>query len=206
MEKEIRFIDTNYTELFRISDGGKYTIDYHDGNGPQERTAHYIDDYHFADNRNNVWHICEFAERMEECGATVVPVEVEKITAVLCQPMKKPKTVEIENNLKSLQKAVGGYIEVTYPWDDNVGIICNEEGKLEGFPLNRSLKDENGEIYDIIAGDFLIVGLGEEDFCSLSKEQINQYSKIFKSPEQFIRIDDKILSIPVDTKKAKLSI
>ena len=39
-----------------------------------------------------------------------------------------------------------------------------------GLPLNRALRDENGEMYDAIAGDFLVVGLGEEDFASLTPE------------------------------------
>ena len=49
------------------------------------------------------------------------------ITVVLAEPGKKAKVTEIEN----LQKIVGGYIECVYPFGDNVGIICNEEGKLE---------------------------------------------------------------------------
>ena len=48
--------------------------------------------------------------------------------------------------------------------------ICNDDGKLMGLPLNRALRDENGEMYDAVAGDFLVVGLGEEDFASLTPE------------------------------------
>ena len=32
----------------------------------------------------------------------------------------------------------------------------NEEGKLDGLPLNRALRDDNGEIYDVVAGSFLV--------------------------------------------------
>lgn len=28
--------------------------------------------------------------------------------------------------------------------------ICNEEGKLEGLPLNRALRDEDGDIYSFL--------------------------------------------------------
>ena len=42
-------------------------------------------------------------------------------------------------------------IEVVYPFEDNVGLIVNEEGKINGLPLNRALRDEKGEIYDVIA-------------------------------------------------------
>ena len=33
--------------------------------------------------------------------------------------------------------------------------ICNEDGKLDGLPLNRALRDADGDIYDIVAGIFL---------------------------------------------------
>ena len=98
---------------------------------------------------------------------------------LLVKPKKKPEVVEIEGSLESLQKMVGGYIEVTYPFDDPVGLIMNEEGKLLGLPSNRALKDSNGRIYDIIAGDFLITGLTEENFGSLSDELIEKYTKFF---------------------------
>ncbi len=37
-----------------------------------------------------------------------------------------------------------------------------------GLPLNRALRDEDGQMYDAVAGTFLVVGLGEEDFASLT--------------------------------------
>ena len=67
----------------------------------------------------------------------------------LVEPGKAPYETEIEGGLESLQKAVGGSIQAVYPYDDPVALICNEEGKLMGLPLNRSLTDDNGEIYDL---------------------------------------------------------
>ena len=52
------------------------------------------------------------------------------------QPLKAPKTVEIDGSLESMQKLVGGYIESIYPFEDGeICLVCNEEGKLEGLPL-----------------------------------------------------------------------
>lgn len=79
-----------------------------------------------------------------------------------------PYAAEIESGLKSLQAAVGGDIQASYPGDDPVALICNEEGKLMGLPLNRALFDDD-HIYDIVSGNFLIVGLGEENFTDLSR-------------------------------------
>ena len=67
-------------------------------------------------------------------------------------PGQYPQQVEIDNNLKALQEAVGGTIAAVYPFADPVAIICNDDGKLMGLPLNRALRDENGEMYDAIAG------------------------------------------------------
>ena len=37
----------------------------------------------------------------------------------------------------------------SYPYEDPVALVCNEEGKLEGLPLNRALRDEDGDIYSL---------------------------------------------------------
>ena len=71
-EKGIRFIDSHYKELFRIPDGGKVKIHY-SWNEEQIRTCRYIDDYH-VEIGSNLYHICEFAERMEQNGNTVIPL------------------------------------------------------------------------------------------------------------------------------------
>ena len=49
-------------------------------------------------------------------------------------------------------------------WIIHTGIVCNEEGKLEGLPLNRALRDEDGDIYDVVAGSFLVGH--SEDSCT----------------------------------------
>lgn len=118
---------------------------------------------------------------------------MEEIRAVEVSPNIPAKVKLISPDLTSLQHEVGGLIEVIYPFDDPVGIICNENGKLDGLPYNRSLRDENGEIYDIIAGDFLIVGLGNEDFTDLSDELTEKYLGLFSKPELFFKKDGKLI-------------
>ena len=70
-KKGIRFIDSSYNELFRIPDGGKIKIHY-SWNEDQVCTCRYIDDYH-VEVEDNLYHICEFAERMEQSGSTYEP-------------------------------------------------------------------------------------------------------------------------------------
>ena len=73
--------------------------------------------------------------------------------------------------------------------------VCNEEGKLLGLPLNRALFDDDGHIYDIVSGNFLIVGLGEEDFTDLSPDLMEKYGEQFKYPEKFSRIAGEIIAV-----------
>ncbi len=71
-EKGIRFITPNYVEKFRIPDGDKIRITYDNGR-TQDYTCRYIDDYHIEVG-TNLYHICEFAERMQQSGNTVIPI------------------------------------------------------------------------------------------------------------------------------------
>ena len=96
-----------------------------------------------------------------------------------------------------MQQAVGGSIGATYPFDDPVAIVYNDDGKLMGLPLNRALRDEHGEAYDVIAGTFLVVGLGEEDFASLTPELAQKYEKQFHQPEDFIQLGHRMMVIRV---------
>ena len=127
----------------------------------------------------------------------------EKLTVLLIEPECYPKTIEIEPGLEPLQKAVGGWIEAVYPWEDKAAIIVNEEGKLDQLPLNRALRTEDGEIYDITAGNMVIVGLGEEDFSSLTKDQLAHYEKLFHQPEAFIRLGGHLMAIPIPDKDVR---
>ena len=87
-----------------------------------------------------------------------------------------PEEIEISNSLKSKQEKVDGLIEyVRLLEDDNVVLICNEEGKINGMGPNRDIG------HDIIFGPFLVVGddpdVGEN--LSLTDEQISEWTKRF---------------------------
>ena len=127
----------------------------------------------------------------------------EKITVLVVEPEKKPYVKDIDPGLKSLQKEVGGFIEGVYPFEEPVAIICNEEAKLNGSQLNRALRDDEGHIYDIVAGTFLVVGVGEENFSSLSPEYIKKFSELYQTPELFIRMNGKLVVLPVEEEQPK---
>ena len=114
---------------------------------------------------------------------------------LIVEPEKVPRMASITGDLNSLQQVVGGHIEAVYPYDDPVAIVCHEEGKLIGLPLNRKLED-----YDIIAGTFIVCGLGEEDFDSLTPELAEKYREKFADPEIFMKMGNRIVAIPIKPK------
>lgn len=71
-EQGVRFITPNYKEIFRIPDGDKIQITLSDGE-KLLRTCRFIDETHLEVG-SDIYHICEFAERMEKAGSTVIPM------------------------------------------------------------------------------------------------------------------------------------
>ena len=106
---------------------------------------------------------------------------------------------EVDNTLEAEQRYVNfneanGLIAVV-SINNEIDVICNDEGKLMGLPLNRALFDDDGHVYDIVSGNFLIVGLGEEDFTDLSPDLMEKYGEQFKYPEKFARIAGEIIAV-----------
>ena len=121
----------------------------------------------------------------------------ELMDVLLISPGEYPKAIQIGTELENLQSAVGGYIECVYPFDEMVGLIVNEEGKMNGSSLNRALYSEEGKLVDILAGDFLVVGLTEDSFGSLKPEQMQRYEQKFHQPETFVRMGKSIMALPI---------
>lgn len=65
-----------------------------------------------------------------------------KISVLLVEPNKYPKMIEIDDTLEAMQEVVGGDIEEYMPFEDEVAIICNEEGKVNGLTPNRAVYGE----------------------------------------------------------------
>ena len=73
-ERGIRFIDTGYNDLFRIPDGGRVRITWPDGERAV-KVCRYVDPYHMelGSGGLSLFHICDFAARMQSEGAAVEP-------------------------------------------------------------------------------------------------------------------------------------
>lgn len=125
----------------------------------------------------------------------------QKITVVMVEPGKRARTAEIGTSLTDLQKAVGGMIETYYPFEEEVCIVCNDEGKLIGMPPCRAIYGEDKQIMDIICGPFFICDCRTERFASLSKEQLERYTDQFRNPEHFFKVGMDIMAVPYEPKE-----
>ena len=157
----------------------------------QVKTAYYNSEYILdAENFSGV----EFGTQAER---EIHKEQAPMMDVLLIRPNMYPQAVQIGCELEDLQKAVGGDIQAVYPYEEPVALLMDEEAKLAGKDPNRALRDENGKMYDIVAGDFLVVGLGEEDFCSLSPELMKQFEERFHQPETFVRMGRSIMALPL---------
>ena len=92
---------------------------------------------------------------------------------LVVEPGRVPYEKEIPSTLEAMQEIVGGTIQAVYPFPEAVALICNDEGKLLGLPLNRALRNNDGSIYDVVAGTFFLCGAPAkaENFVSLTNEK-----------------------------------
>lgn len=118
---------------------------------------------------------------------------------LMIEPGKKPRKAEIDGSLEGMQKVVGGYIQAVYPFEDPVALICNEEGKLLELPFNRALRDEDGDIYDIVSGTFFLCSAppDSDSFEDLSDKLMEKYIQRFCYPEIFLKVNGVIICLPV---------
>ena len=114
------------------------------------------------------------------------------IPVLLLEPGKLAKPILVNNTLEAKQQLVGGPIEVI-PLQDNVQLICNEEGKLLALPPNRALKNEDGKVQDVLVGTCLICGSKDGEFIGLTPEQMKHYKKEFLYPQKCFQRNGEIV-------------
>ena len=102
---------------------------------------------------------------------------------IIVKPFTNPYVKEIKGDLKSMQAVVGGYIQAIYPFDDEVALVCNEEGKINGLMPNRFLLNRHNGICDYICGDFFLcyAPCDSENFESMPDNLIDKYIAKFSA-------------------------
>lgn len=171
--KEIRFIDSRYNELFRIKDGESITVKFSDGS-MSDRKCTYIDDYHTKIGYN-VFHICEFAELMERGGSTYRPkgmLEYDKQTMIDLN--------FVEQNFDAINKdkfykTTNGVTEMYYNPDANAGgqlveLTIYNEDILDAAKLYKNPQDFFSYLEGISKG--ALYDVGTETFMETAKDFI----------------------------------
>ena len=117
---------------------------------------------------------------------------------IVVEPKKKPMVQDIGSDLESMQKIGGGSIQAVYPFDQPMALICNEEGKLLNLPLNRALRDDEGNVYDIISGTFFLCAAPPDSdrFAGLTDQQVKTFMERFDMPEMFLNVGSELFVLP----------
>lgn len=109
------------------------------------------------------------------------------MNVLIVKPGYAPYEAEL-NGLEEMQATVGGLIQPIYPFQDKVAVVCNDEGILLGLPFNRSVPGGYGGVF----GTFFVCGVGEEDFCSLTPEQVKTYKQKFHNAEILLEVHENV--------------
>lgn len=120
---------------------------------------------------------------------------------LVVEPRQAPRLCEIPTGENGLSEVVGGPITATYPFEDMVALIYNDEARNMGMELNRALYDGRGKIYDVVPGTFVIAGLGESCFTSLPEDLAEKFTRRFQTIEVYAQVGNRtvMFQVPQDT-------
>lgn len=141
-------------------------------------------------------HIANYTRHTPQITVSYNDSSDDNITALLLVPDKEPKVIQIPvaNQLKEMQKLVGGNIEYIPLYSNRadglmIDLVCNEEGKINALPQNRciSVADITGEnskeVVDIICGTAIVMAANDEgEQVDLPPEEIEKWAKVFECP------------------------
>lgn len=133
----IRFVSSRYKELFRIPDGEKVRIQLADGT-TLDRMCRYIDETH-VEVGNSLYHIAEFAEKMEYARNTIIPLRSSL-------PQRCFEFIEKSGEIGVVVKGINGYIKSDFSTADrkyNKGAVAN---------FNRNLGINKAQEAAMLAG------------------------------------------------------
>ena len=121
----------------------------------------------------------------------------ETMTVLVVEPRQAPRICEIPTGEDGLSEVVGGRITATYPFEDMVALIYNDDAKDMGMELNRALYDGRGKIYDVVPGTFVIAGLGESCFTSLPEDLAEKFARRFQTIEVYAQVGNRTVMFQV---------
>lgn len=111
---------------------------------------------------------------------------------IVARPGEEAYVTKLKPTYENLSALVGGMLEMTCPFDDDVAVISDEESKLKGKMPNRLMCGEFGGKFarkgipvDVYAGTIVIVGNrpDKSEFDGLTDAEIEKYMHLYKEPQ-----------------------
>ena len=119
-----------------------FNIDHPDGYTGRSLSVSDVVQIQNGSTNGPTFHYCDsfgFKEVQFDPELTLDASKPKTIKVVLVEPGKLARQAEIPATLEGMQAVVKGSIEPFYPFEEEVCIVCNEEGKITGMPLNRAV-------------------------------------------------------------------
>ena len=147
--KEIRFIDPGYTELFRIQNGGSIVVTRPDGE-EYIFECKYLEETHFEAN-GTCWHFCQFAEIQERNGAVVKPESEPEIKVgyrIIQRNYVGDKVFKLGYNPNAVQKYVTWQSYHDHPYHYDWGHYWSDRNIAKRDLFLRTDAERRGVLYD----------------------------------------------------------
>ena len=114
---------------------------------------------------------------------------------LVVEPRKAPCLREVEES--DFHSILGGDYSVTHPFGPEVAVLCREDGRESGLEWNRALYNGRGQVYDVIAGTFLVAGMDGDKITSLPDDLANKYNRRFQTIEVYAQVGDRTVMFQV---------
>lgn len=117
------------------------------------------------------------------------------IQVLVVEPRKAPCLREVEES--DFHSILGGDYSVTHPFGPEVAVLCQEDGRESGLEWNRALYNGRGQVYDVIAGTFLVAGIDGDKIASLPDDLANKYNRRFQTIEVYAQVGERTVMFQV---------
>lgn len=97
------------------------------------------------------------------------------IRVAVFRPNEEVTFEDLQNDLESMQKLVGGYIE-NLRISQDLHLVCNEEGKLQGLPPNRTVASSLG-LFNTVTGTFFVTRESEGNYIGIQESDEAQLAE-----------------------------
>lgn len=144
---------SNLEDVYRM-----FNIDHPKGYTGRSLSVSDVVQIQNGSDNGTTFHFCDsfgFKEVQFDPELTQDASKPKTIKVVLAEPGKLARQAEIPASLEGMQATVKGSIEAFYPFEEEVCIVCNEEGKINGMPLNRAVYMDVVEEVDVTYEDMV---------------------------------------------------